>query len=174
MAGISSAWPILASRCWAIRLIEAVDARYQLTQRERITLGALALSEGLTARELAVFLETSSTDELAPWFGRLLDGGLVKTVGKTNATKYFVEPALLRDSNIKLPTTLSRIEPYRLQELIREDLRRYPGSKIGDISNRIGKEISRSLLKRTLADLVQQGVLVMDGKLSGARYRLAE
>lgn len=121
-----------------------------------------------------MFLETSSTDELAPWFGRLLDGGLVKTVGKTNATKYFVEPALLRDSNIKLPTTLSRIEPYRLQELIREDLRRYPGSKIGDISNRIGKEISRSLLKRTLADLVQQGVLVMDGKLSGARYRLAE
>jgi ATP-dependent DNA helicase RecG len=157
-----------------MRLIEEIDDRYQLTQRERITLGALALSEGLTARELAALLETSSTDDLAPWFGRLLDGGLVKTVGKTKATKYFVDPALLRDSNIKLPTTLSRIEPYRLQELIREDLRRYPKSKFGEISDRVGKEISRSLLKRMLADMTRQGVLVMDGKLSGARYRLAE
>jgi len=157
-----------------MRLIEEIDGRYQLTQRERITLGALALSEGLTARELAALLETASTEELAPWFGRLLDGGIIKTVGKTKATKYFVEPALLRDSNIKLPTTLRRIEPYRLQEFIREDLRRYPKSKFGEISGRVGKEISRSLLKRTLADMTQQGVVVMEGKLNGARYRLAD
>lgn len=157
-----------------MRLIEEIDGRYQLTQRERITLGALALSEGLTARELSSLLEVWSADELGPWFGRLLDGGIIKTVGKTKATKYFVEPALLRDSNIKLPTTLRRIEPYRLQELIREDLRRYPKSKFGEISDRVGKEISRSLLKRTLADMTQQGVVVMEGKLNGARYRLAD
>jgi len=70
------------------------------------------------------------------------------------------------------PTTLLRIEPYRLRELIREDLRRYPLSKIGEISARIGPEVNRSQLKRALADLVSQAVVEMQGARSGARYRL--
>jgi len=157
-----------------MRLIAEADGRYQLTQRERITLGALAQSEGMTARELALLLDIELSGDLTPWFGRLFDAGLVISSGRTKATRYFVEPSLLRESRIKLLTTLKRIEPHRLQELVREDLRRYPLSKIGDISSRIGAEINRSQLKRALADLTQQGVVIKEGERNGARYRLPD
>jgi hypothetical protein len=51
--------------------------------------------------------------------------------------------------------------------------RRYPRSKIGEISSRIGQEVNRSQLKRALAELVGLSVVVMEGERSGARYRLA-
>jgi ATP-dependent DNA helicase RecG len=156
-----------------IQLITQADARYQLAQRERITLAALAQSEGMTARELATLLDVENTDELASWFGRLLKVHLIQSTGRTQATRYFVDPGLLRDAGITLPTTLKRIEPHRLQELVREDLRRYPQSKIGEISKRIGPEVNRPQLKRTLADLVKLGVVLMAGARNGARYRLS-
>ncbi len=156
-----------------IQLITKADARYQLAQRERITLAALAQSEGMTARELATLLDVGSTEELASWFGRLLKVHLVQSTGRTKATRYFIDPELLRDSGITVPTTLKRIEPHRLQELVREDLRRYPHSKISEISDRIGPEVNRSQLKRALADLVKMGAVRMDGVRSGVRYQLA-
>lgn len=155
-----------------ITLITEADARYQLGQRERITLAALAQHEGLTSRELSRVLEVDGAEELAPWLGRLLAMGLVHTAGRTQATRYFVDPALLNDSGIRLPTTLKWIEPHRLQELVREDLRRYPGSKIGEISGRIGPEVNRSQLKRALTELVKLGVISREGERNTARYRL--
>lgn len=80
---------------------------------------------------------------------------------------------MLRGADLKIPTTLLRIEPHRLLELIREDLRRYPLSKIGEISSRIGPEVNRSQLKRALAELVSLGVVVLTGERNAARYRLA-
>lgn len=52
-----------------MRLIAEADARFQLTQRERITLGVLALSEDMTARELTEHLETARTADLDSWLG---------------------------------------------------------------------------------------------------------
>lgn len=104
--------------------------------------------------------------------GRLPALALVQTVGRTQGTRYFVDPALLQGAQLVQPTTLARIEPHRLQELIREDLRRYPDSKIGEISLRIGQEVSRSQLKRALTELTAQSVVVMTGQRNGARYRL--
>ena len=157
-----------------MRLVTEADARFQLTQRERITLGALAQTEGLTAMELGGVLETNGADELAGWLGRLPGWSLVKTVGRTRGKRYFVDPVLLRGADLKLPTTLVRIEPHRLMELIREDLRRYPHSKIGEISGRIGPEVGRSQLKRALAELVGLAAVVLDGVRNGARYRVSE
>ncbi len=155
-----------------MHLLTEADERFQLTQRERITLGVLAQTEGMTARELGMALETEGAQELAVWLGRLQMLALVKSVGRTQATRYFVDPDLLRGANLKLPTTLLRIEPHRLMELIREDLRRYPHSKIGEISSRIGPEVKRSQLKRALTELVALSVVRMEGKLNGARYQL--
>lgn len=59
-------------------------------------------------------------------------------------------------------------------ELMREDLRRYPRSKIGEISNRIGAEVSRSRLKRSLVQFVRSGVATMEGQRGGALYSLLE
>ena len=156
-----------------MRLLTEADERFQLTQRERITLGVLAQSEGMTARELGGMLETEGADALAVWLGRLQSFFLVQSSGRTQGTRYFIDPSLLRGSELKVPTTLLRIQPHRLLELVREDLRRYPNSKIGEISQRIGQEVNRSQLKRALAELVSLAAVVMDGQRNGARYRLA-
>ena len=156
-----------------MRLVAEADQRFQLTQRERSTLGILAQTEGLTARELGSMLETGSGGELAVWLGRLQTLGLVKSIGRTKGTRYFVDPSLLRGADLKVPTTLLRIEPHRLVELVREDLRRYPRSKIGEIHRRIGPEVNRAQLKRALAELVGLAEVVMEGERNGARYRLA-
>ena len=130
------------------------------------------LFEGMTARELKAVVETEGGDDVAVWLGRLPSLALVQTVGRTQGTRYFVDPALLQGAQLFQPTTLARIEPHRLQELIREDLRRYPDSKIGEISLRIGQEVNRSQLKRALTELADQSVVGMTGLRNGARYRL--
>ncbi len=156
-----------------MRLVTEADARFQLTQRERIALGVLAQTEGMTARELGAVLESDGDDDLAAWLGRLLALALVNKVGRTQGTRYFVDPALLKGADLKLPTTLLRIEPHRLLELIREDLRRYPASSSADVNRRIGVEISPKSLKRALDELVAAGQVCYTGERRWRRYRLS-
>lgn len=158
-----------------IALMAGADARFQLRPRERITLGLLAASEGLTARELAARLELVSADELqSAWLGRLLTLGLVQSTGKTQATRYFVAPALLKGSGLDGKTTLTRMEPHRLRALIVEDLARYPDSSSGDINRRVGPEVPYRSLKRALDELTENGQVQHKGQLRGRRYRLKQ
>jgi ATP-dependent DNA helicase RecG len=156
-----------------MRLLTQADERFQLTQRERITLGVLAQTEGMTARELKAVLETEGGDDVAVWLGRLPSLALVQTVGRTQGTRYFVDPALLQGAQLFQPTTLARIEPYRLKELIREDLRRYPDSSSADINQRIGAEIPLKSFKRALDDLIIAGQVSYAGERRWRRYRLS-
>lgn len=155
-----------------IDFIAKADQTYSLTQRERITLSLLAQHEALTARELAAALELPTVDALQPWMKRLLDWRLVLSVGRTQATRYFVDPALLRSLQFTSGTTLKRIEPHRLLALIVEDVGRYPDTKMGDIHQRVGLEIPRSRVRRAVEQLVKQGQLRQEGVRSGTRYRL--
>lgn len=155
-----------------IDFIARADQTYQLTQRERIALGLLAQHDAMTARELAAALELSSVDVLQPWLKRLLEWGLVESAGRTQATRYFVAPDLLRSLNFSGETTLKRIEPHRLAALIVEDVGRYPGTKMGDIHQRVGVEIPRSRVRRAVEQLVKEGRLCQEGVRSGTRYRL--
>ena len=155
-----------------IDFIAKADQTYQLTQRERIALGLLAQHDALTARELATKLELPSVEALQPWLKRLLDWQLLKSAGRTQATRYFVDPGLLRNLNFSGETTLKRIEPHRLHALIVEDVGRYPGTKMGDIHQRVGFEIPRSRVRRAVEQLVQDGKLLQEGVRSGTRYRL--
>ena len=79
-----------------IDFMAKADQTFQLTQRERIALGLLAQYEALTARELVKALELSSVDALNSWINRLLSWGLVLSSGRTQATRYFVDPDVLR------------------------------------------------------------------------------
>ena len=155
-----------------MRLVSDADTRFQLTQRERITLGVLAQTEGMTAKELGVLLETAGGDELIIWLGRLLDLALVHTTGKTSGMRYFVAPDYLRGARLDQKTTLSRIAPHRLQALILEDLARYPDSSNTDINRRIGIEISTKTVKRALDELASFGQLTHTGERRWRRYRL--
>lgn len=155
-----------------IDFIAKADQTYQLTQRERIALGLLAQHDAMTARELAAVLELPSVEALQPWIKRLLEWDLIQSAGRTQATRYFVDPGLLRTLNFVGGTTLKRIEPHRLAALIVEDVGRYPKSKIGDIHERIGLEIPRSRIRRGIEQLVKDGKLMAEGVKSGTRYRL--
>jgi len=96
----------------------------------------------------------------------------VQSAGRTQATRYFVDPTLLRSLDFVGGTTLKRIEPHRLLALIVEDVKRYPLSKIGDIHKRIGLEIPRSRIRRGIEHLLIEGKLHQEGVRSGTRYRL--
>ena len=156
-----------------LAFISKASESYPLTQRERIALGLLARDDAMSARELATRLELRDTDALRPWLDRLCEWGLVGQSGRTQATRYFVQPELLRSLAFPAATTLKRIEDHRLRALVLEDLQRYPGSAIGRIHQRIGQEIPRRRLKTLLTALVTTGEVTMTGKLKGARYGLS-
>lgn len=153
-----------------IDFIAKADQTYQLTQRERITLGLLAQQDALTARELADALELPSVEALQPWLKRLLDWHLVQSAGRTQATRYFVDPNLLRSLKFTGETTLKRIEPHRLAALVLEDLQRYPQSAISEIHQRIGGEIHPKQVKRALEELIERGAVRFEGNNRWRRY----
>ena len=153
-----------------IDFIAKADETYQLTQRERIALGLLAQHDALTARELSDTLELPSVEALQPWLKRLLDWNLVQRSGRTQATRYFVDPNLLRSLKFTGETTLKRIEPHRLAALVLEDLQRYPKSAISEIHKRIGGEIHSKQVKRALEELIERGTVRFDGSNRWRRY----
>ncbi|MBU6378733.1 MAG: putative DNA binding domain-containing protein [Gammaproteobacteria bacterium] len=155
-----------------IDFLAKADQTYQLTQRERIALGLLAQQDAMTARELVSALELPSVESLQPWLKRPLEWELVRSIGRTQATRYFIDPELLRSLDFAASTTLKRIEPHRLLALIVEDVGRYPRTRIGEIHQRIGAEVPRSRIRRSLEQLVREGRLHQEGVRSGTRYRL--
>jgi ATP-dependent DNA helicase RecG len=157
-----------------IDFIAKADQTYQLTQRERIALGLLAQHDALTARELIAVLELPTVEALQPWLSRLLDWRIIQSTGRTQSTRYFVDPGLLRGFNFVSDTTLKRIEPHRLAALILEDLGRYPKSAIGEIRQRIGGEIHPKQVKRALDALIEKGEVRFEGDRRWRRYHLAQ
>jgi len=153
-----------------IDFITKADRTFQLSQRERITLGLLAQHDGLTARELAETLTLPSAEDVHAWLGRLPSWQLIQKVGRTQSMRYFVDPELLRSLAFSAVTTLKRIEPHRLEALLLEDLRRYPASSISEIHRRIGREIHRAQVKRTLDFLIANGSVRADGEKRWRRY----
>jgi ATP-dependent DNA helicase RecG len=115
-------------------------------------------------------LELSSVEALQPWLRRLLDWHLVQSAGRTQATRYFVDPGLLRNLKFTGETTLKRIEPHRLAALVLEDLQRYPQSAISEIHQRIGGEIHPKQVKRALEELIERHAVRVDGKNRWRRY----
>ncbi len=99
-----------------------------------------------------------------------LEWQLLQSAGRTQATRYFVDPSLLRTRNFTGETTLKRIEPHRLAALVLEDLKRYPKSAIGDIRQRIGGEIHPKQVKRALEELIERGAVRFEGDNRWRRY----
>ncbi|MEY2341722.1 ATP-binding protein [Acidithiobacillus sp. IBUN Pt1247-S3] len=153
-----------------IDFIAKADQTYQLTQRERISLGLLAQHDAMTARELATTLGLPSVEALRPWLKRLLNWYLVQSAGRTQATRYFVDPDLLRSLQFAGETTLKRIEPHRLATLVLEDLQRYPKPSIRDIHKRVGGEIYPKQVKRALEELIEPRAVRFEGNYRWRRY----
>jgi ATP-dependent DNA helicase RecG len=156
-----------------IDLLARADRKYTLAQREKIALGLLAQNEALTARQMARILELKGAPEVASWVGRLQKLGIVGRTGRTKGTRYYVEPRVLRNLEFPAQTSLSRIEPHRLDALVLEDLSRYPGSGIAAIHQRIGDEIKRRQVKAALDRLRERGQVRAEGSKRWQRYHRA-
>lgn len=156
-----------------IRFLDEADRKFSLSQREKIALGLLAPTEGLSAVEMAERLELNTPLEVGRWLDRLINLGLVQQAGRTKATRYFVPPDLLKAAGLDHQTTLKRVSPHRLRALVQEDLERYPDSAISDIHRRIGSEIAQRMIKRALDQLIFGGRVKPSGENRGRTYRLA-
>jgi ATP-dependent DNA helicase RecG len=155
-----------------VELMTRANEQLQLSQRETIALGLLALHDGRTATELVQDLELTAADGLVPWIGRLIKLGVVQASGRTKGLRYFIAPEILQRLDFTARTTLTRIQPHRLAALIREDLARYPRSKRREIHERIGPEIGDSQVRRCLGTMVKDGSIAAEGGGPETRYRL--
>jgi len=155
-----------------IDFLAKADQTFSLRQREKITLGLLAQSDAMTAKEMADALELSDAGEIDSWIGRLPDLGIVRQTGRTRGTRYFVEPEFLQRLEFPSQTSLARIEPHRLDALVLEDIGRYPGTAIGEIHKRIGPEIKRRQVKLALDRLCDKDKVRAEGEKRGRRYWL--
>jgi ATP-dependent DNA helicase RecG len=154
-----------------IEFLFKADGRFQLSQKERITLGLLAQHESLTGIELERLLGLRHPQNLKPWLGRLPAMRLLRSRGRTKGKEYQVAPELLRKMSFRGATTLRGIESHRLRELILRDLEIYRDASIGEIRQRIGAEIPPRRVKRELDRLCQDGAVVRTGEKRWTRYR---
>ena len=119
---------------------------------------------------LSVRVRLLCNSRCSSWSSRI---GVVETNdAKTRGVEYRVNPKLLRDSGFKGKTTLKRIEPHRLRELILEDLKLYGPTSIKDINVRIGEEISHKTIQRMLKNLIDSGLVASSGATQGMKYYL--
>lgn len=155
-----------------VKLMDKANQEFQLKQKEIIALGIIAQSNSIAALQLSKILNQKDETGLRNWLGRLIDLELIQSKGKTRATEYFINPSYLRKLNFKGKTDLKKIEPYRLQELIHQDLLTYPHSQIGDIHTRIGKEIPQRKLKSELDKMVEASKISKSGEKRWTRYSI--
>ena len=155
-----------------IDFLAKADQTYHLRQREKIILGLLAQNEALTARDLTEMLELPEAVDFGSWMGRLPKWKIVRQTGRTKGTRYYVAPDLLRKLDFPSQTTLARIEPHRLRELILEDLSRHSNSAISEIHKRIGEEIPSHQIKRQIQTLIRDKKIVFKGDRRWRRYSL--
>ena len=154
--------------------MQTASQKFTLKQKHIICLGIIAQAGSISGSELIHQLELKDNVALRPWLRPLLDMGLVETNdGKTKNVEYRVVSQLLRDSDFKGRTTLKRIEPHRLRELILEDLKLFGPTSIKDLNIRIGKEIGIRSIQRILKNLIEDELVVKTGATTSLRYNLA-
>ena len=155
-----------------VDFMRKADQALQLGQRERIGLGLVAQHGTLSAVEFARLLELPGDSRLRDWVGRLVHWKVILTRGQTKGMEYFIDPELLRTMDFRGRTTLKGIEDHRLDELLREDLRRYPGSGISAVHQRVGHEIPLHRIRSRIGKMRLAGQVRTEGLKRGTRYWL--
>ena len=106
-------------------------------------------------------------ERLRSWVDALLSNGIVVSRGTGKGVKYSIDPNFVAKSKVQFQTTLKTIEPYRLQALIKEDLRFHPDSLMSEIAKRL-PDVEFPELERMTREMAKNGELKTSG---GRRYR---
>lgn len=154
-----------------VSLINNANNDFDLNYKELISLGLIAQYNSIKAIEFSKHLNLpNQTNVVNHWLGKLIDVGLIVSKGKTKGVEYLVSPAFLKKANFKGVTNLKRIENHRLEELIYQDVKIYQPTSISDINIRIGAEISRNKIQKTLKSMCSNNILKTQGSLKSTKY----
>lgn len=152
----------------ASRLIEYLKDYYpKIAQKGYIALGLILKAKTIKSSDLAIQLQLPAEERVRGYVQHLLDDGIITSRGRGKGTKYTINPKIISSAKSNLPTTLITIEPYRLKELIKEDLKFHPNSSAEDICKRLPDADLEDLVK-LVRKMAENEELV---KVGGRKYR---
>ncbi len=156
-----------------IKFIYRLKEKYDLTQKETISLGIIIKTNGITSTEFAKILqiEENKDKKIKHWIGRLIDYEIVLTQGKTKGKKYFVNPKILKNTDLG-KTDLKRITLPRLKYLILEDLSNFSASTFKEIHKRVGTEINETTIRKAINELIAENKIIAFGSKKFRKYKL--
>ena len=93
------------------------------------------------------------------------------TRGRGKGTKYYVNPDIISNSRANLRTTLKTIEPYRLRELILQDLKYHPHSLVSEMNERL-PDVPYAELQKCVRNMANEKVVIFEGGRKYRRYLL--
>lgn len=140
-------------------------------QKAVIAFGLILQDEIISSEALSMKLQLPESDRLRSYVDLLCSKNIVQTRGRGRGTKYFVNPEIITNSKANIQTTLKTIEPYRLKELIRQDLKYHPKSLVSEMSVRL-PDIPFSDLQKKVRKMVIDSELVYEGGRKYRRYSL--
>jgi ATP-dependent DNA helicase RecG len=155
-----------------VSFLSKINDEYNLNEKEIICLGLIAQHTILSQKELTKILGLADSEATKTWTNKLLDYELIICHGKTKIVQYYINPKILQKAKFKGKTTLKKIEPYRLKELILADLTTYPKSSISEIHERIGKEINIRRTKHIIDKMRMAKELSSTGYGRWTRYSI--
>ena len=140
-------------------------------QKAMIAFGLILQEEIISSEALSKKLQLPESDRLRSYVEILCSNGIVQTRGRGKGTKYFVNPDIISNSKANIRTTLKTIEPYRLKELILQDLKYHSHSLISEMSERL-PDIPLLELRKYVRKMAADGELAYEGGRKYRRYSL--
>ena len=156
------------------RVFEHLQYFYpQIAQNQKalIAFGIVFQEEIISSIDLIRKLQLPEADRLRSYLEPLISQDIILSRGRGKGTKYYVNPAIISDTKANIQTTLKAIEPYRLKELIKQDLKYHSLSLVSDISQRL-PDVPFKDLQKMVRRMASEGELIPDGGRKFRRYRL--
>lgn len=140
-------------------------------QKAVIAFGLILQEEIISSEALSKKLQLPESDRLRSYVDILSTNNIVLTRGRGKGTKYYVNPKIISNSKANIQTTLKTIEPYRLRELILQDLKYHPKSLISEMTVRL-PDIPFIELQNKVRKMATDGELAYEGGRKYRRYSL--
>jgi len=154
-------------------ILDYIDKHFELTQKEYITLGIIATEKKLPSTQLASYLQLNQEDRTRTWLGSLLEKGILITQGERKGTHYLLNPKLFEQAQIDISPSLKTMEPYKLEALIREDLRYNGKSRMSEIKKRL-EGVAGKDVQKTVYRMVKNGSIMPFGAKKNRSYELVK
>lgn len=140
-------------------------------QKAVIAFGLILQEEIVSSETLSKKLQLPESERLRSYVDILCTNNVVLTRGRGKGTKYYVNPKIISNSKANIQTTLKTIEPYRLKELILQDLKYHPKSLISEMTVRL-PDIPFTELQNKVRRMATDGELAYEGGRKYRRYSL--